>query len=93
MMGEVRKKGVDVVVTKDSRILNASVHRDAWRAADLTLIILEGKWGDLVLFEQARRLVWWWPIIARQAEDGPQGAAWRIGVEMREGNIRREFGG
>lgn len=86
------RDGVHVVVTKDSRILNATVRRDVWRTAGLSLFVLDAKWGNLTLFEQARRLIWWWPVIAAQAALGPQGAAWRVSADMSAGGMQRLFG-
>jgi hypothetical protein len=91
MMRQLRGRSIDVVVTRDSRILTATVRRDVWRTVGLSLFVLDGKWGNLRLFEQARRLFWWWPAIASQAETGPTGAAWRISTEMREDTMQRMF--
>lgn len=91
MMGQLRNEGVDVVVTCDSRILAATVRREVWRGVGLSLLVLDGKWGNLRLFEQARRLIWWWPLMTAQVSAGPQGAAWRVPVEMQGTGIRRMF--
>ena len=88
-MGELRRHGVDVVVWKDSRVLAASIRRDAWRSSSLTLLILDGRWGNLKLFAQARLLIWWWPEFVRLAQVGPQGAAWMIPPTPREGDAVR----
>lgn len=85
------KADVHAVVTKDSRILNATVRRDVWRDAGLSLFVLDGKWGNLRLFEQARRLIWWWPAIVARAEAGPRGAAWRVSADLSASGMRRLF--
>ena len=77
LMRDLGKQGVAAMITLDSRILNASLRRAAWRDSGLTLFVLDGKWGNLPLFEQVRRLMWWWPFFASKVSDGPQGAAWR----------------
>ncbi len=77
-LGALPQRGVHTVVTRDSRILRASVRREVWRAAGLTLFILDAPWSDLRLFDQARGLIWWWPAIVRQAGAGPAGSAWRV---------------
>lgn len=87
----LRGRGVHVMVTRDSSVLSASVRRGIWRASGLTLFVLDGKWGNLGLFEQARRLIWWWPVIVQQAEAGPQGGAWRLPPEFHAGAMRRLF--
>lgn len=91
MMVELRRRAVEAVVTKDSAILAAAVRRDVWRDLGLSLFVLDGRWGNLRLFEQARRLIWWWPIIVEQAREGPQGGAWGVSAELRIGAIRRLF--
>lgn len=91
MMQAIKQQGVNVLVTCDSRILVATVRRDIWRAAGLSLFVLDGKWGNLRLFEQARRLMWWWPILAAQAGAGPQGSAWRVPSDLHESGMRQMF--
>jgi len=86
-----QQHGVHAVVTMDSRILKASVRRDVWRSAGLTLFVLEAAWGNLKLFEQARRLFWWWPAITDAAAAGPQGAAWQVSSELIARGLRRMF--
>ena len=77
-LAHLPREGVHVVVTRDSRILQASVRRDIWRAAGLALFVLEARWSDIKLLAQARALVWWWPRIVAQAEAGPPGGAWEV---------------
>ena len=85
------RQGVNAVVTMDSRILNASVRREIWRTAGLTLFVLDRKWGNLSLFEQSRCLIWWWPFIADAAVIGPQGAAWRVSASLGTAGLQRMF--
>jgi PIN like domain len=91
LMGELRDRGITALVTGDSRILAASIRRDAWRAASLTMFVMDGKWGNVSLFRRARGLIWWWPQIAAHASSGPQGAAWDVPFELREGAMARMF--
>ena len=91
LVGQLRKQGVTALVTGDSRILTASIRRDAWRASSLTLFVMDGKWGNVSLFLRARGLIWWWPQMAAQASSGPQGAAWHVPLELREGAMARMF--
>jgi len=84
-------KGVHAMVTRDSSVLAASVRRGVWQASGITLFVLDGKWGNLRLFEQARRLIWWWPIIVQQAEEGPQGGAWRLPPDFQASGMQRIF--
>lgn len=84
-------KGVHVMVTRDSSVLAASVRRGVWQAWGLTLFVLDGEWGNLRLFEQARRLIWWWPLIVQQAEEGPQGGVWRLAADFQASGMKRIF--
>ena len=85
------QKGVNAVVTMDSRILNASIRREVWRSAGLTLFVMDRRWGNLPLFEQGRRLIWWWPSIADAAATGPQGAAWSVSATLATSGLQRVF--
>jgi hypothetical protein len=87
---ELEARNFAAMVTKDSAILAASVRRDAWRATGMSLFVLHGHWGNLPLFEQARRLIWWWPEIIRQTDQGSTQAAWIIRKEM-SGSMERKF--
>ena len=91
LMMELGRRGFAALVTLDSSILNASLRRDAWRQSGLTLFVLSGKWGNLTLFEQARRLVWWWPQLIANASERPQGAAWRVAPDLSPKHMVRIF--
>jgi hypothetical protein len=71
-------KSRHVVVTRDGEILRASVRLDAWRASNLTLMLLDGKWGQLPITEMTRALVFWWPYMVEQAEAAASGTAWTV---------------
>lgn len=89
LFAELHNRDIRVVVTRDSRILNASIRRDAWRASGVTLFVCDSKWGNLPLFQLASRHIAWWPRIVEQAQAGPQGAAWR--APLAEGTMVRLF--
>jgi hypothetical protein len=91
LMMELHKRNFTALVTKDSRILNAALRRAAWHSSGLTLFVLDGKWGNISLFEQARRLIWWWPALVEQALAGPAGGAWRIAPDMQPSGMRQLF--
>ena len=92
-MPMLARENIRVVVTCDSSILRATVRRNVWRTAELSLFVLTGEWGNLKLFEQARMLIWWWPTIVIQAETGPQGGAWRVPLDLRSmATMQRMFG-
>jgi hypothetical protein len=73
LLSELAKRNFAALLTRDSSILAASVRRDVWRYSLLSVFMFDGKWGNLPLFELARRLVWYWPAIVQQANEGPQG--------------------
>jgi len=70
--------GPHALISRDSRILHPLIQRGAWRDAKVTLFLLDGKWGSLRLGEIARRLLFLWPDIVKQAEGAPLGPAWRV---------------
>jgi hypothetical protein len=90
-MPKLAEWGTQGVITKDSSILRASIRRDVWRSAQLTVFVLNRQWGNLRLFEQTRALIWWWPAIVERASGGPAGAAWEIAPELRLSGMRRMF--
>ncbi len=89
LLAELHARGIKVMVTRDSRILNASIRRDAWRASGVTLFVCDSRWGNLLLFQLATRHIVWWPRIVEQAQVGPQGSAWR--VPLNDGAMVRLF--
>ena len=91
LMRRARAQAYDVIVWADSRVLNASIRRNAWRETGLKMFVLGARWADLKLFEQARHLIWWWPAIVAQAESSPAGSAWHVPVEFRPDAIVRMF--
>ena len=91
LMAELGQRGFAAFVTRDSRILNASLRRAAWRQSGLTIFVLERRWGNLNLFEQARRLIWCWPDLAEALSAGPAGAAWQVHHDVRTPKLVRLF--
>jgi hypothetical protein len=89
LMIELANQGVHVLAAKDTRMLAASVRRDAWRSSGLTLFLLDGTWGNVSLFEQARGVFWWWPHLVAQAQAGPQGSAWTVPLTQNVAKLRR----
>jgi hypothetical protein len=89
LLFELGKREFAALLTRDNRMLSASVRRDVWRASGISIFMCEGRWGSLLLFEIVRRLIWYWPIIVRQVQEGPQGGAWRLSTELRESGMAR----
>lgn len=91
LMSTLGKRDFVALVTRDSRMLSAAARRAAWRSSGVSVFMADGKWGNLSPFEQARRLLWWWPAIVQQGQAGPQGGAWRISVEMVPSGMQQVF--
>ena len=89
LLYQLGQRGFAALVTRDSKMLSATVRRDVWRSSGLSVFLCDGKWGNLKLFELARRLIWHWPAIVTQAREGPQGGAWRVSIEHRAGGLER----
>ena len=70
-------------------MLSASIRRSVWRVSAISVFMCDGKWGNLPLFEIARGLIWYWSMIVRQLQEGPQGGAWRLSVGPQTGGMRR----
>lgn len=91
LMSELRQRGIGAMVTRDSSILRATVRRSVWQMTGLSLFVLDGKWGNLRLFEQGRALIWWWPHLIAQLQSEPAGAAWQVPVDLQASKMKRMF--
>jgi hypothetical protein len=87
---ELHRRNFRAVVTKDSKILAASVRRQAWQTTTLSLFVFHGSCGNLPLFEQMRCLIWWWPSIYQEAAQGVSPAVWTVRRELR-GALERRY--
>lgn len=77
-MPRLGARGQHAVITRDGEILRASVRLDAWKASGLTLLLLDGRWGQLPLHELTRALIYWWPLMVEQAAAAKPGTAWTV---------------
>lgn len=77
-MPALGRMGSYVVVTRDGEILRASIRLAAWAASGISLVLLDGRWGQLSLPALVRALVYWWPLLVEQAEAGKPGTAWTV---------------
>lgn len=75
-MPHLGQRGPHVAVTRDGDILRAAIRVEAWRRSGLTLLLLDGQWGQLPLRDLSRTLVYWWPHMVAQAEAAKPGTAW-----------------
>lgn len=78
LLRDLGARGGCALITRDGRMLEPVVQREAWREARVTLFLLGGRWGKLPLRELARRFLFLWPAIVAQAEASAFGAAWRV---------------
>lgn len=78
LLARLGGRGRFALVTRDGRMLEPLLQREAWRASKVTLFLLAKQWGQLPLRELARRLLFLWPAVMAHAEQGGQGVAWRV---------------
>ena len=78
LLRELGKKGHFALIARDGKMLQPFLQRQAWRESKVTLFLLSKKWGNLLLGEMSRRLLYLWPSIVARAEAGPQGSAWQV---------------
>ena len=74
-----------VVISSDPRISKSPVERDAWMESGLTIVFLRS-FADLPLWEQAAKLVKWWPGIVDNVRRARAGSGFLVSVQ---GNIQR----
>lgn len=89
LLSELGKRNFAAVVTRDTSMLSASVRRSVWRASRISVFMCDGRWGNLRLFEIARGLLWYWPMIVQRVAQGPQGGAWRLSADFHTNGIRQ----
>ena len=57
----------------------SAVRLDALRMSSIvTLMILDGRWGQLLIAEITRTLIYRWPHMVEQAEAAGAGSAWTV---------------
>jgi hypothetical protein len=67
-----------VIVTGDTRIPKNAQNQDAWRRSNLTAFFLKKGWTNFRLWDQAWRIVRWWPDIMEQAQRVSPGAGFWV---------------
>ncbi len=71
-------EGEWVMISGDVRISRNQFERRAWIESGLTAFFLAKGWSGLKLWDQAWRLVRWWPEIVAQAEKIRPGAGFIV---------------
>jgi hypothetical protein len=84
LLRKLGERGGCALVTRDGRMLEPVAQREAWREAQVTLFLLGGRWGKLLLGDLARRFIFLWPALVAQAEASAFGAAWRVSPTIPE---------
>jgi hypothetical protein len=73
-------EGEWVIICGDLNITRARAERPVWRSAGLIGFFLKKGWINLTPWDQAWRLVKWWPTIAAQAAIAAKGATYAVSV-------------
>lgn len=68
-----------VIVTADPRIARSPQERAAWLQSGLTAFFFKS-FADLSRWEQAWRVVKWWPSIVDRAQGGRRGTGFMVSV-------------
>lgn len=67
-----------VIVTRDTAMHRAVLERAAWKRAGHVVIFLAGQWGPALFYEQAWRIVRWWPAIVETVFKSDRGVAYKV---------------
>src|SRR5262249_61333547 len=67
-----------VVISGDTRISRNKHEHEAWLEAKLTFFFWAPAWSALGRWEQASKIVKWWPVIVDQAAGIAPGAGFKI---------------
>jgi hypothetical protein len=67
-----------IIICGDLDIVRTRVEQQVWRSAKLVGFFLKKGWMNLPPWEQAWRLVKWWPVIRRQAEIAAPGSTYLV---------------
>jgi hypothetical protein len=73
-------EGSWIIVCGDLNIVRTRAQRPIWRSAGLVGFFLKPGWINLDCWEQAWRLVKWWPVIVRQASLAAPGSTYGLPV-------------
>jgi hypothetical protein len=76
-----------VVISADPRITRSPHEQAAWLSSGLTTFFLRS-FADLSIWDQAAKLVKWWPEIVRQARAAPRGTGFLVSVQGRIERLR-----
>src|SRR3546814_15637531 len=83
-----RSEGDWSVSSADVKILKNPHEKEAWKASRLTVFFLTQSWSKQKLWENAWRLIRWWPRIVEMTEMVEAGAAYEIPPKYGSGKLR-----
>lgn len=74
------EEGGWIVVCGDLNIIRMRAERPVWKAAGLVGFFLKKGWINITPWDQAWRLVHWWPDIVKQAHFAAPGSAYGVSL-------------
>ena len=78
LLARLGQLGHTVLLTRDGRMVEPQLQRQAWLDAGVILFLLGKRWGELPIRELSRRLLFLWPYLIEQAQASAPGQAWRV---------------
>ena len=73
------REGGWIVISRD--LFREPTAREAWKKSGLTVFLLASGWGNLGFWEQAWKLVRWWPQILAEAQRVQPGVCYEVPVK------------
>jgi len=77
---ELGREGQWIIVCGDLNIIRTKAERSVWRAVGLVGFFLKKGWINVGLWDQAWRLVKWWPTIEQQAQIAAPGSTYGVQI-------------
>lgn len=88
-IAQLSREGNWIIISGDVRITRSRHEREAWRRSGLTGFFLKAGYINLTLYEQAWRIVRYWPFIVRQAGMVKSGAGFLVPVNFQNGKLEQ----
>jgi len=79
---KLASEGNWIVVSGDLDIVRTRAEKPVWQAAGLVGFFLMKGWMTLTPWDQAWRLVRWWPVIVTQGKIAGRGSTFRVAVNF-----------
>jgi hypothetical protein len=76
------QEGNWIVVSGDLDIIRTRAERPVWRSAGLTGFFLKKGWINIDEWEQASKLMQWWPVIITAARIAKPGSTFGVPVKF-----------